>query len=229
MVVNNPRVGLKEKEVVRCPHCRKPNTFTEWTLALDEKGVPIPLVVDHNGAKCLSTLQICGGCKKKVLFIDEQLAFPWRKLPDVDLIYVPENLRSLALDGYQLLDSMPALSAAALRCILEQVCIAGGWRPGAFATYVDFLADALDKSKDAETHGLLASLNHCCRYGGKNDGKNDGAPIPTDRVRWEDDTACVYLLMNLIDNAAWLLRAALAPKPPRVFLSHATAPTSGPA
>lgn len=221
MVVDNPRVGLTH---ARCPHCRTPHNFTERTLAADEKGVLVPLDVDHNGVKCLSTLQVCAGCHKKIMFIDEQMAYPWRLLPDADLLYLPEDLRNFALDGYQLVDTTPALSAAALRRALERLCVAAGWTSGIFATYVDFLADTLRQSTDAEAHALLGSLAQYCK-----DGE---APIPANRIRWDrdDNPACVMNLMKLIDKAAWLLRAALpTTQPPTAFISHAAAPKRGPA
>lgn len=188
MVENEPQVGQSH---ARCPHCRTSNDFDEYSLFINEQDKYSPLLVKHDGVASFYTVQVCHGCSRQILFIDVNMVFPYLRLPNVSFLQLPANLREVALSSYQYIDSTPALTAAALRHVLEELCLLKGMPSGDGVTYVSFLEDKLRSAT------LIGSLRATCKQGKE--------VIATDRIRWKDDVACVIVLAYLLDQAANIL------------------------
>lgn len=170
-----------------CPHCHEFKEFDEYTLFVGPNG-KFPLLLDHEGKERHSALQVCRGCHRKIVLIDDQMVYPYRLLPSVSLRFLPSHLSALVFSSYQLIESLPAQSAAALRRALEQLCVHHGWDGRTPANYVDYLAVRLSN------HAHIAVLRKYCLNGQE--------PIPTSQIRWEDDEECVNSLCVVLDVAA---------------------------
>lgn len=194
-MVTQPRIG---QEWADCPYCGQLSYFHGYPLYSDVTQDRPLTFIECDGHILHCSGQTCKNCEGQLVFVGEDMVSPYHTLPNGRFIYLDDDLRHEAFTGYQIITYSPALAAAALRRVMEELCQRNGLATSGFPTYVDFLEDRLSDN------AIKGSLRMTCL-------RNDKTIILHDQICWDDTDVCVIALAEILEVSGHELKAATLP------------------
>lgn len=198
-VPSEPRLGLLKH---RCPYCRTAEAdFIEEDVyertSSGPQGSDRYVSLKHNE---LGTTEIgfarqrCAVCTGVIFFVGDRMVYPhpdpkgdrYDTWPPTLCQHMQHALRTYLDD--------PAATATKLRGVLEELCALKGMDPT--EPYVKHVKGCLPEK-------YVSQLQQTCYF-------QDGAFIPTDYYRKDDDLACAGQLIHLVHVTAWEFFGLLA-------------------